>query len=261
MAVSKRTRFEVLRRDGHTCQYCGEQAPHVTIHVDHVVPVSLGGSDKPENLVAACKDCNIGKSSIQPDAPLVAAIGDRAADYALKAKSAGSLIRADYEEFSDFACEFEQSWNQYKITSTDEAIPLDQLWRKSIMQWWKAGVPIEALTDAIGIAMARKNVNREDRFRYFAGVMWRLMDEYELIAGERGVEDPIVFTESEAVDDRIDAYEKGVDWGSKNGYERGYYASFLDGVAAFRRSDRVRCFIDGDPVPNMRSKVVITYGA
>lgn len=36
MAVSKRTRFEVLRRDGHICQYCGEKAPDVTLHVDHV---------------------------------------------------------------------------------------------------------------------------------------------------------------------------------------------------------------------------------
>ena len=26
MAVSKRTRFEVLRRDSHTCRYCGQSA-------------------------------------------------------------------------------------------------------------------------------------------------------------------------------------------------------------------------------------------
>lgn len=257
MAVSKRTRFEVLRRDGHICQYCGEKAPDVTLHVDHVVPVSLGGSDKPENLVAACKDCNTGKASIQPDAPLVAAIGDRAADYALKAKSAGTLIRADYDEFHDFSYEFEELWNSYKVTATGEGIPLDRIWRKSIMQWWKAGVPIEALRDAVAIAMERRGVELEDRFRYFAGVMWRLMDEYELIAGHRGVEEPIVFTEAEAVDDRIEAYEKGIEAGRSDGYSDGYYQSFLDGTAAYRKRDIVRCFIDGDEVRNMRSEVTI----
>lgn len=27
MAVSKRTRYEVLRRDNHACRYCGARAP------------------------------------------------------------------------------------------------------------------------------------------------------------------------------------------------------------------------------------------
>lgn len=256
MAVSKRTRFEVLRRDGHTCQYCGEKAPNVTLHVDHVVPVSLGGSDKPENLVAACKDCNTGKASIQPDAPFVAAVGDRAADYALRAKSAGTLARADYEEFQDFADEFEDRWGKFHVTGTGESVPLDSLWRKSLMQWWKAGIPLAAVMDSIEIAMARKNVKPNERFRYFAGVMWRLMDEYELIAGHRGVEDPIVFTEAEAVDDRIDAYEQGY----AKGVDAGYYQSFLDGTAEYLKRDSVRCFIDGAEVRNMRSKVKV-YGA
>lgn len=39
MAVSKRTRFEVLRRDDHTCRYCGQSAPDVKLTVDHVLPV------------------------------------------------------------------------------------------------------------------------------------------------------------------------------------------------------------------------------
>ena len=61
MAVSKRTRFEVLRRDNHACRYCGRTAPEVKLTLDHVVPVSLGGTDDPDNLVAACHDCNSGE--------------------------------------------------------------------------------------------------------------------------------------------------------------------------------------------------------
>lgn len=40
MAVSKRTRFEVLRRDDFTCRYC--RSKDSELHVDHVTPVSLG---------------------------------------------------------------------------------------------------------------------------------------------------------------------------------------------------------------------------
>ncbi|AWN05089.1 HNH endonuclease [Gordonia phage Easley] len=40
MAVSKRLRYEILRRDNHTCRYCGATAPDVPLTVDHVVPVS-----------------------------------------------------------------------------------------------------------------------------------------------------------------------------------------------------------------------------
>lgn len=71
MAVSKRLRFEVLRRDDHTCQYCGRSAPDVELQVDHVVPVTLGGRDEPSNLRTACRACNSGKSSIPSGAPRV----------------------------------------------------------------------------------------------------------------------------------------------------------------------------------------------
>ncbi|MGW6578921.1 HNH endonuclease [Streptomyces globisporus] len=63
MAVSKRLRYEILRRDKHACRYCGATAPDVPLRVDHVIPVALGGSDAPENLVAACEPCNSGKTS------------------------------------------------------------------------------------------------------------------------------------------------------------------------------------------------------
>src|SRR6185369_3226628 len=62
MAVSKRLRFEILRRDNHTCRYCGRSAPEVKLTVDHVKPEALGGRTEPDNLVAACSDCNAGKT-------------------------------------------------------------------------------------------------------------------------------------------------------------------------------------------------------
>lgn len=48
-------RREVLRRDHHSCQYCGS-GKHLTL--DHVMPRSKGGSHTWDNVVAACERCN-----------------------------------------------------------------------------------------------------------------------------------------------------------------------------------------------------------
>ena len=55
--------FRIPRRDGSCCMYC-ERTPQndgVQVHVDHVNPRVAGGSNGEVNLVAACRDCNLGK--------------------------------------------------------------------------------------------------------------------------------------------------------------------------------------------------------
>ena len=59
--ISKRTRFEVFKRDMFSCQYCGKKSPDVVLHVDHIKPVSKGGKNTITNLITACRDCNLGK--------------------------------------------------------------------------------------------------------------------------------------------------------------------------------------------------------
>lgn len=62
-ALSKKTRFEVFKRDSFTCQYCGKAAPDVILHVDHIDPVSKGGDNSILNLITSCADCNGGKGA------------------------------------------------------------------------------------------------------------------------------------------------------------------------------------------------------
>lgn len=62
-SISKKTRFEVFKRDNFTCQYCGKMAPDVILEVDHINPVKCGGSNDILNLITSCKDCNRGKGS------------------------------------------------------------------------------------------------------------------------------------------------------------------------------------------------------
>jgi hypothetical protein len=61
--ISVTLRFQVLRRDDFRCAYCGRMPPDVILHVDHVVPFSLGGGTTLDNLRASCGDCNLGKGA------------------------------------------------------------------------------------------------------------------------------------------------------------------------------------------------------
>jgi 5-methylcytosine-specific restriction endonuclease McrA len=49
----------VLYRDRWTCRQCGAPASHV----DHVMPVLLGGTHDERNLQALCAGCNLAKGA------------------------------------------------------------------------------------------------------------------------------------------------------------------------------------------------------
>jgi hypothetical protein len=57
--VWRELRQKVFSRDNYTCQYCN--AKDAKLHCDHVIPLSRGGSNDLENLVAACASCNLSK--------------------------------------------------------------------------------------------------------------------------------------------------------------------------------------------------------
>jgi len=65
MSISKKIRFEVFKRDGFTCQYCGKHPPEVILEIDHIKPKSKKGTDDINNLLTSCFDCNRGKSNIE----------------------------------------------------------------------------------------------------------------------------------------------------------------------------------------------------
>lgn len=66
-SISKKIRFEVFKRDKFICQYCGRQSPNVILEIDHIEPVSKGGTNDILNLITSCKDCNRGKTNVRLD--------------------------------------------------------------------------------------------------------------------------------------------------------------------------------------------------
>ncbi len=58
------TRRNLMHRDKYTCQYCSKRTE---LTIDHVLPRSRGGKDTWENLVAACRKCNVTKGNKTPE--------------------------------------------------------------------------------------------------------------------------------------------------------------------------------------------------
>lgn len=189
MAVSKRLRFEVLRRDNHTCRYCGGSAPDVTLTVDHVIPVALGGSDDPTNLVAACKDCNAGKTSSNPDAPLVDTVADDALRWAAAMERAAELRAGEIAAQDEFLHHFDVIWTKYWITyeykgeTIREHAPRPNDWKHSVLRFAAAGLDINYFARTIRACLyENRHVDWDNRWRYFCGVAWRELDARRDIA-------------------------------------------------------------------------------
>ncbi|MEN6554368.1 MAG: HNH endonuclease [Methanobacterium sp.] len=61
--ISKSIRHEVFKRDDYKCVECGATKEKTTLHIDHILPVSQGGTDELDNLQTLCEECNLAKSS------------------------------------------------------------------------------------------------------------------------------------------------------------------------------------------------------
>jgi hypothetical protein len=182
MALSKRLRFEILRRDNHACRYCGASAPDAELTVDHVVPVALGGSDEPSNLVAACKECNTGKSSSSPDAALVDDISADAFRWGQAIRAAAEIMLRDHFQNAEVQQQFLDAWNSWTYGFRNEHMPLPPGWRHSVDSLLAAGLPIEVLCECVDIAAPKTHVQMDVKFRYMCGIAWRKVGELRGIA-------------------------------------------------------------------------------
>lgn len=185
MAVSKRTRYEVLRRDGHRCRYCGTSAGEgATLTVDHVIPVALGGSDKPDNLVAACKDCNAGKASANPDAEAVAQVSAEAMRWQGAMWLAAGEMEHRIHQATRYRDYFVDAWTDWVFGNQREPLELPHGWPAAVDAWRIAGLPEEVMADSIRIAMESTRVPRAAKFPYVCGIVRNRLAEIQARAKE-----------------------------------------------------------------------------
>lgn len=169
-AIPKKTRFNVFKRDGFCCQYCGSKPPTVVLEIDHVHPVSGGGDNSVDNLITACFDCNRGKSdgllsSIPPS------LEDRAAILAEKQeqiKAYGRLLKSikGKEEKAIDAIE-----GVFRIYF--DGFLFSEKFRESVRVFLQK-LPIDEVEKAMHRACSHIG-RRDDSLKYFCGICWKLI--------------------------------------------------------------------------------------
>ena len=173
MAVSKRTRFEVLRRDNHTCRYC--RATDGPLTIDHVTPVALGGTDDPSNLVTACRDCNAGKASSSPDSALVADVSEDAVRWAAARAEAAEEFEQRQAVRDRRVRPFIKAWRSWD--ADQGCLPRD--WKITVNGWIDAGVDIKRIVEAHDIAASHRHVKSQDVFAYMCGIVRNWLQELD----------------------------------------------------------------------------------
>ena len=181
MAVSKRLRFEILRRDNHACRYCGATAPDVALHVDHVVPESLGGTSAPDNLVTACADCNMGKSSTAADASTVADVRQDAARWATAMEQVAEIRNRQIQDDAALWSWFESVWCDWRDWRGN-AIPFAHNAGTTIRQFLGSGLTKDEIASLVAVAMNANHVDADSTWKYFCGCAWRRIRENQEMA-------------------------------------------------------------------------------
>lgn len=170
MSLSKKLRFEVFKRDGFVCGYCGAHPPDVILEVDHITAVAAGGGDDEDNLITACFNCNRGKSDrdlnvapmpLDQKAALVAEREEQLLGYQ-------EIMQARRDRLEGEAWRVAEALAGKAVNKYDAQRLLSF---KRFLE--KLGLP--EVLDCAEIARARKptpQYSEYTQFRYFCGVCW-----------------------------------------------------------------------------------------
>lgn len=173
MSLSKKLRFEVFKRDGFKCQYCGSVPPIVVLEVDHIIPVSKKGSNDIDNLLTSCFDCNRGKSNReltalpQTTVEKITLLKEREAqykEYRKLIKNIDNRINEEMDEVDDILIE---SHNYHLLER------FKQLSLKKFIN----SLGLEVVKEAMYTAVSKQPHDAEKAIRYFCGICWNKIRE------------------------------------------------------------------------------------
>lgn len=181
--LSKRTRFEVFKRDDFQCRYCGARAPSVLLHIDHVVAIANGGTNSIENLISACETCNLGKAA-RP-------LGDKSPPIP---QSAAETLAGRAEQLEAYRQAMSDWIEQQQSFRDDLAVAVyNAIWGHEDpgkMLPVESAVQAVAFVERLGfkkvLDLASVTGRRSNQFyswhkawKYFCGCCWRAIREHE----------------------------------------------------------------------------------
>lgn len=185
MTVSTRTRFEVFKRDRFVCAYCGRTPPDALLHVDHITPVALGGTDDMANLITACSTCNLGKSSVPLDESRVPAVSRASVDdmaERIEQAKAYLELQAQMRSLVDQQVEMVTArWARVYGAEVEErpdgsywVLPGRGFWpREQSIRTIIKRLPLEQVLEAVDITSDWSPTPTNVACRYFYGICWK----------------------------------------------------------------------------------------
>lgn len=127
--ISLTLRLAVLIRDGHRCRLCGVTAREVRLEIDHKVPVVLGGTSAPDNLLTLCRPCNRGKGGRRLPAATEAFLAQGAREIEWPASAGEGASASPGEPLVGRSSPIERIWATYTNGGTDAGD------RQAVAQW------------------------------------------------------------------------------------------------------------------------------
>ncbi len=173
-SISKKVRFEVFKRDSFTCGYCGNTPPAVVLEVDHIQPVSKNGTNDIDNLIAACFDCNRGKTNTELS-EVPPSLLDRKEDIEEKEtqlKEYKKLLKRRENRVNKELIELRVIFKEYHgdLTFSDTS-------SNSIKYQFIPNLTIDELKENLHLACLKFPRDPDRSFRYFCGINWRVIKE------------------------------------------------------------------------------------
>jgi hypothetical protein len=171
-SLTKSRRYAILARDGFQCRYCGAAADNTVLVVDHIIPVALGGTNDPENLITACEVCNQGKAAKTPTtAAPTETDRKRLEESVRRQEDAARLVAEAAESRKNLRQELCNAWCEIRNTESITSATL-----RSLLHWHSEVGP-KRLVNWITIAQERKpDWSDFNLCRYIGGIRKR---EYE----------------------------------------------------------------------------------
>ncbi len=175
MSISKKVRFEVFKRDGFTCGYCGKTPPGITLEIDHIQPKSDGGNDDINNLLSACFDCNRGKRNYKlSNAPNQLAVNlEILKEKEEQLKEYNKVIQKIEKRAQREILKIEKAFQEYFTNRV-----FTESFKESTVKRFVEKLPVSVVEGAMRIACGRKAITESDQaaddtIRYFCGICWK----------------------------------------------------------------------------------------
>lgn len=166
--MDKKIRFEVFKRDGFKCAYCGKAPPEVALEVDHITPKSQNGTSDINNLLTACFDCNRGKKAIPLDK-----IPNQLTQNLEILKEKEAQIK-EYEKFTKKIREREDEYISKLCNVYTTYFPewvFSESFREATLRRFVRRLPFDTILDFLHTACSRKR-DKDLAIPYFCGICW-----------------------------------------------------------------------------------------